>query len=127
MADALAYVCEHVTEIRDDLREGAGSDTGPLDRLLAAVPDGGDVGTCLEELHVRLQRDGDAQGLYGCVRGIGARLAGVSADLVGLRAGGIHRCPHRRCTRSHWQGEATGEPVCAVDGTPMPVTSPLQT
>ncbi|GAB2810272.1 hypothetical protein [Streptomyces daliensis] len=135
-ADALAYACAHADEIREALGAG-GAERGPLDEVLDAVRGGGDGEEALNRLHERLRSDGDARGLYGHVRGTGStggtggtgstggRIAGVSSAMDDEPGERLHVCPHRRCTRNHWASEVPcAPPVCAVDGTPLPLTAP---
>ncbi|MEO3749413.1 hypothetical protein [Streptomyces sp. B6B3] len=42
-AARLAVVCAYLEDIRRDLRQGPGGDEAPVDRVLAAVRDGGDL------------------------------------------------------------------------------------
>lgn len=116
-ADALAYFCAHMGEIRDQLRSGQPADDTPVDELLAAVRGGQDVTGAVRLLHQRLQASGDARGLYGRVRGTGAQLAGIGPAGRPLT---IHLCPHRRCTRHEWAASVSdAPPVCGVDGVPL--------
>lgn len=115
--EALAHFLTHVQEIRDELRTGPSGDDGPVDRLLTAVRDGGDVDAAVRLLHEHLQADGDPRGLYGRTRGTGARLAGIGSAARPLK---VYLCPHRRCLRHHWPQTASGgPPTCELDGTPL--------
>ncbi|MDT0573756.1 hypothetical protein RM704_41015 [Streptomyces sp. DSM 3412] len=119
-ADALAYFCTHVDEIRHQLRAGQSADDTAVDRLLAAARDGQDVGTAVRLLHERLQASGDARGLYGRTRGpniepAGIGVAGIDGDDRPLT---VLLCPHRRCTRHEWP-DADAPAACGVDGTPL--------
>lgn len=114
-ADALAHVCAHLEEIREDLREGPGGSDAPLERLLSRLRDGGEVTECLEALHAALQAGGDALGVHrSAARGLEA--AGIRRD-VPVEV--LYLCPSGRCSRHAWP-DRTGEvPVCAVDGRPL--------
>ncbi|NUR57766.1 MAG: hypothetical protein HOV87_03545 [Catenulispora sp.] len=108
---ALAYVCEHMDEVREDLAEaGQGSGSGAtvlLEELNVAFGAGQPVGAILDAIHTVLLDAGDVLGLYGRFdpdhRGqpSGLTVAGLSvrppeADEVVLL------CPSERCTRSSW-------------------------
>src|ERR1700754_3850187 len=92
----LARACHDAAEIRESL-ESAG-DTSPLDRLVVALRQGGDIGEPLWELHEALRRSGGALGLppLGLRGGYGRAPAGLGAarpvEVVFL-------CPNRVCTR----------------------------
>ena len=114
-ADALAYFCTRVEEIRDQVRAGGSTDDTSVDQLLAAVREGGDVGAAVRLLHERLQASGDARGLYGRTRSPGPEVAGIDG---GGRPVTVLLCPHRRCTRHQWPDTAAPQ-ACGVDGTPL--------
>jgi hypothetical protein len=108
--DALAYVCAHLEELRNDLCRDPEGDDGPLDRLLAAVRGGGDVDASLAELHAVMQAGGDALGVYGVTRGL--RPVGMGRDPVET----VYVCPAARCSRYWWLQAATTVPRCEIDG-----------
>ncbi|WP_344668329.1 hypothetical protein [Catenulispora yoronensis] len=108
---ALAYVCEHRDEIRQDLAAAApipgGSGTALLEDLAAALSAGLPVASVLDAIHNVLLDAGDVLGLYGRFdpnpRGqpSGFEVTGLpvrppDADEVVLL------CPSKRCTRSSW-------------------------
>jgi hypothetical protein len=115
-ADAVGYVCDHLADIRDHL-EHLG-DTGPLDRLLAAIRAGDDLTGPLDRLHELLVAEGDVLGVYGSTGRSGSpRPAGIP-DPVPAEA--VFLCPRRRCSRYRWPlpGQDAA-PSCDIDGTPM--------
>ncbi|MGW4994214.1 hypothetical protein ACWEQ3_42430 [Streptomyces mirabilis] len=108
--DALAYVCAHLDELRDDLRSDPEGGDGPLDRLLAAVRGDGDVDASLAELHAVMQAGGDALGVYGATRGL--RPVGLGRDPTET----VYVCPAGRCSRYWWPQAATTVPRCEMGG-----------
>ncbi|MEV5349728.1 hypothetical protein ACIG54_37320 [Streptomyces achromogenes] len=116
-AEGLAAVCAHLEEIRADLRSGPGGDEGPVERVLAAARDGGDVAGTLAVLHAVLQAGGDPQGLHGyadhprAVRGL--RPAGISTT----RTEPVYVCPAGRCARYWWPQPAVPVPHCEISST----------
>ncbi|MFJ8162345.1 hypothetical protein ACIRBY_15630 [Streptomyces sp. NPDC096136] len=106
---ALAYVCTHVEEIREDLLDTG--DAVPLDRVTAALHTDGDVSGPLDVLHARLQADGDAAGVYGSSRSV--RLAGTSAAGAGHT---VYLCPTARCSRWWWPQDTAPLPRCGIVG-----------
>ncbi|WP_392675827.1 hypothetical protein [Streptomyces sp. LN785] len=119
-AAALAYICAHLEQVRDDLRTGAGGDEGPLDQLLAAIGNGENLTDPLDLLHARLQADGDAAGIYGHTGNVAVtrnlRPAGVDrAGLTGA-AETVYLCSAARCARFEWPQPATPIPQCRISG-----------
>ncbi|UXY25985.1 hypothetical protein [Streptomyces sp. HUAS TT20] len=116
-AATLAYVCAKVEQIREDLCTGAGGDEAPLDQLLAAIRDGGDLTGPLDRLHHRLQADGDAKGIYGNIRN-GAAPHGLHP--AGIDASGppeiVYLCPVSQCSRYWWPQAAASVPQCQIRG-----------
>ncbi|MFD4231398.1 hypothetical protein [Streptomyces sp. NPDC058545] len=116
-AERLAAVCAHLKEIRGDLRSGPGGDEGPVERVLAAARNGGDVAGTLAVLHAVLQAGGDPQGLHGYTDQAGAirglRLAGINTT----RAEPVYLCPAGRCARYWWPLPAVPVPHCAISNT----------
>ncbi|MGQ0773243.1 MAG: hypothetical protein ACT4NY_02300 [Pseudonocardiales bacterium] len=118
--DAVAWVCTNVADIRGCLkREG---DTSPLDRLIAAVCDGGEVSELISELHIALQRCGDARGV-GSTRGgghyRGARPVGMD-DPPPVEV--VFLCPRGKCSRSWLPDPATPPstpPTCQLYSEPL--------
>ncbi|MCX5238981.1 hypothetical protein OG824_27655 [Streptomyces prunicolor] len=119
-AAAMAYVCVHLEQVRDDLRTGPGGDEGPLDRLLAAVGNGRDLTVPLDLMHARLQSDGDAAGIYGRINNGTAtrnlRPAGVDGAGHTGAAETVYLCPAARCARVWWPQAATPIPQCEISG-----------
>lgn len=117
----LAYVCEHIDEVRQDLAEaaldqGAGA-TVLLEELDVAFAAGRPVGAILDAIHAVLLDAGDVLGLYGRFdpdhRGqpSGLTLTGLvigppEADEIVLL------CPSGRCRRSSWRTQGH-VPRCA--------------
>ena len=100
-AQRLAAVCAHLKEIRADLRGGPGGDEGPVERVLAAARDGGDVAGTLAVLHAVLQADGDPLGLDGYTDHTGATRGLRPAGISTTRAEPVYLCPAGRCAR-YW-------------------------
>ena len=117
--DAVARVCAEEPQIRARL-ERAG-DTSPLDRLIAAVRDGGEVPERLDELHTALQRCGDALGVFGPTRRSGGGFR--SARPVGMGnlrpVEVVFLCPRGTCSRT-WRPDPVASPSapppCQVHG-----------
>lgn len=121
VTDAVARVCAEEPQIRACL-ERAG-DTSPLDRLIAAVHEGGEVSARLDELHAALQRCGDALGVFGpSRRGGGFR----SARPVGMGdprpVEVVFLCPRGTCSR-YWRPNPaeppSTAPTCQIHGEPL--------
>lgn len=86
VADAVARVCADEPDMRARL-ERAG-DTSPLDRVIAAVRDDGEVSGLLDALHAALQRGGTHSGYTdppGVVRAIAER-ATTSGWVIRVRS-----------------------------------------
>lgn len=121
VADVVARVCAEEPQIRARL-ERAG-DTSPLDRLIAAVRDGGDVAERLDELHVALQQGGDALGVFGPTRR-GGNFRGVRPDGMGARrpVEVAFLCPRGTCSRD-WRPDPiappSAPPICQVHAEPL--------
>lgn len=123
VADAVARVCADVPTIRARL-ERAG-DTSPLDRLIAAMRDGGEVAERLGELHTALQRCGDALGVFGSTRrggGYGGTLPGGMGDPNPVEV--VFLCPRGSCSRGWRPDPATSPspstpPTCQLHGEPL--------
>ncbi|MGP4051862.1 hypothetical protein [Streptomyces sp. 2A115] len=114
-SEALIYFFTHVEDLRSQLRGHESREA--VDGLLTAVRDDGDVDAAAKRLNERIRAEGDALGLYGRTRAIGAQLAGIGDA---GREQGIYLCPHRRCLRHHWADEtADSPPACDLDGTPL--------
>ncbi|MBE3012981.1 hypothetical protein IL992_27915 [Microbispora sp. NEAU-D428] len=112
-AAAIGYVCGHLADIREHLE--ALGDTGPLDRLLAAVRSGEEVAGPLDRLHGALVAGGDVLGVYGNA-GRGLRALAVEPDPGEF----VYLCPQRRCARYRWPSPGSGAaPSCEIGGTPM--------
>ncbi|MGV9633337.1 hypothetical protein ACWDO0_04095 [Nocardia rhamnosiphila] len=108
IAAGLAYLCEHLEDIRSVL-EDDGSDHGtPLNRLLAVVHSDGvtDLGVALDAVHTALQAGGDARGLYGHHRA--ATPIGVHHLEI------VYRCPLARCTGRTAAEVHDDPPRCAL-------------
>ncbi|MGI9003117.1 MAG: hypothetical protein ACR2GH_15910 [Pseudonocardia sp.] len=115
VADAVARVCTEEPGIRARL-DRAG-DTGPLDRLIAAVRDGDLVSERLDELHAALQQCGDALGVYGATRRGGYRSA-VPVGMGNPRAVEVlFLCPRGTCSRT-WRPDpstpSSTPPTCQL-------------
>jgi hypothetical protein len=121
VADAVARVCAEEPQIRARL-EGAG-DTAPLDRLMAAVRDGGEVAERLSALRAALQQAGDALGVSAPARrGEGFR----SVRPVGMGdprpVEVVFLCPGGSCSRRLRPDPAVPPltpPTCLLHGQPL--------
>lgn len=116
ISEGLAYVCQHLDQIRADLSYCDGSgDLGPLERLLAAVSESREIAGPLNALHDALLAGGDALGVYGHARDSGPR---------GLRPAGVderpvetvYLCPNGGCSRYGWPDATNGTPQCEISG-----------
>lgn len=121
VVDAVARACAGEPQYRARL-ERAG-DTSPLDRLIAAVRDGGEVAERVDELNDALQRGGDALGLFGPTRR-GGNFRGVRPDGMGAPrpVEVAFLCPRGTCSRD-WQPDPTAPPsappTCQVYREPL--------
>lgn len=122
VADAVARVCTDEPAMRACLQQAG--DTSPLDRVIAAVRDGGEVPGLLDALHAALQRGGDVRGVFG------SSLCGTSyrgARPVGLGdprpAEVVFLCPRGTCSRRwrpHPAAAPSTPPTCRLhDGEPL--------
>ncbi|QHY98252.1 hypothetical protein SSPS47_24355 [Streptomyces sp. S4.7] len=118
-AERLAAVCGHLEEIRADLRSGPGGDEDPVEQVLAAVQDGGDLAGTLAVLHAVLQADGDPQGLDGYTDHAGGIRGLQPAGISTTRAEPIYVCPAGRCARYWWPQPVVPVPKCAISSTPL--------
>ncbi|NBH09415.1 hypothetical protein, partial [Amycolatopsis sp. SID8362] len=81
IADAVAYVCENATRIRETLERGPVGGTARLDELFTALRAGNDAGEPLEAVHRALRRAQDAAGVFGRTRDAAmTSLAGIRRD-----------------------------------------------
>lgn len=115
VADALARMCADEAMIREQLEQTG--EVAVLDQVVAAVRAAADPRAQLDELHLALQRAGDALGLQGHgPRGTpGVRPAGLGAarpvEVVFL-------CPRGDCSRT-WRppsDQAATAAQCSVHG-----------
>lgn len=117
-AERLAIVCEHLEEIRKDLRNRPGGDDSPLERVLTAARNGRDLADPLALLHQALHTaNRDPHGLNG--------YADTGGSPRGLRPAGtddpptewVYRCPAAsRCARSCWPQATAAAPGCTISG-----------
>ncbi|MFD2415704.1 hypothetical protein [Amycolatopsis pigmentata] len=115
IADAVAYVCEHVDSLRTTLTSGPADGPRRLDELLTALRDEADPADHLEAVHRALRRARDALGVFGRNRDAPmATLAGVERDRPHEP---VLLCPRasRPCARFAWPGRGEA-PVCVVTG-----------
>lgn len=122
VVDAVARVCAEEPQFRARL-ERAG-DTSPLDRLIAAVRDGGgEVAERVNELHAALRQGGDALGLFGPTRR-GGSFRGVRPDGLGAPrpVEVAFLCPRGTCSRD-WRPDPitppSAPPICQVHAEPL--------
>jgi hypothetical protein len=113
----LAGVCAYLEEIRADLRGEPGGDEDPVERVLAAARDGGNVAGPLAELHAVLQAGGDPLGLDGYTDHAGATRGLRPAGISTARAELVYLCPEARCARYWLPLAAVPVPHCAISGT----------
>jgi hypothetical protein len=109
----LAYVCAHFDEISVALAEEGPDGDGlhALERLRSALRASGEFSDPLADLHLALQRAGDALGVYGHIRGVRSwPLAGFDqSEPFEI----VYRCPIGRCPRVVL-GPAVTLPRCEV-------------
>jgi hypothetical protein len=112
-AAALAYLCEHLAEIRATLGDVGTDASTPLQRLLAALRAGRseDIASALTAVHTALRVAGDAPGIFGHTRGLEA--LGVHSFEI------VYRCPLRVCNGRGEAEAAIDPPRCAVNGQPL--------
>lgn len=108
VADAVARVCADAPGIR--ARLDCAGDTSPLERLIAAVRDGGEVAERLSELHAALQRCGDALGVFGPTRRGGNYRGAHPVGMGDPRpVEVVFLCPRGSCSRD-WRPDPTTPP-----------------
>ncbi|MFE2267477.1 hypothetical protein [Streptomyces griseosporeus] len=116
VADGIAYVCEHLVEIRFRLARVGGASI--LECFLEELRAGNDVSARLDDIHFALQAGGDQLGLYGLTAGSGpGRSAGGSrSQRFGLPvpAEPVYLCPGRTCNRWWLPDERAVPPICEV-------------
>lgn len=114
---ALAYVCEHLHELRRYVHDTeADPDAGEpqlLDELIDALATGRPVTPVLDAIDAALRRAGDALGLYHGQRSV--QLPGIQPRMPG---GTLYLCPSRQCDRSTW-AQLGPVPRCAFSGRPL--------
>ncbi|MGW4412772.1 hypothetical protein ACWEJ6_52935 [Nonomuraea sp. NPDC004702] len=107
MADAVAYVCAHLEELRDEHPR-------LLRRVLAALKHGRDPVGPLRALHEAMLAAGDHLGLYGT-----RSLWPVGID-VSRSGEEVYLCPGRHgCSHYRWPDPVGDTPRCAISGDPM--------
>jgi hypothetical protein len=89
--DAAAYVCRSEERIRAGLL-AEGLDPAPLDAVLAALRDGGELAGPLDVLHGALRDSGDALGVFG--HQLRQVLPGIGGGPVEI----VYMCPQGRCS-----------------------------
>ncbi|NUP28333.1 MAG: hypothetical protein HOQ44_16870 [Nocardia sp.] len=110
---ALAYLCDHLAEIRATLGDTGTDGATPLQRLLTAVHAGRseDIGPAQNAVHTALRVAGDAPGIFGHTR---------SLEAVGVHSFEIaYRCPLQVCNGRGDAGAVIDAPQCAVSGRPL--------
>lgn len=118
IADGLAYVCEHVDQVRATLTRGPSGGLPRLDALLAALRNGEDPTAPLGELHRALLAAHDALGVFGRARDASMLTTpGIPADRPYVPVVLCPRTDHP-CARFAWP-EPGGTPVCKVVGDPL--------
>lgn len=118
VADGIAYVCEHLVEIRSRLARAGG--TSPLERFLEDLRAGNDVSALLDEIHFALQAGRDQLGVYGHTISSGPRRSASGSRSPGLGvpvpAEPVYLCPGGRCNRWWLPDERATPPECEVYG-----------
>jgi hypothetical protein len=108
-AAALAYVCEHLADIRSTLGDNSASLRRLLETAQTAPPQ--DLGVAVAAVHHDLRAAGDTRGLFGHLRGI---------EPLGLRSFHIiYRCPLARCTGRDGNQVNEHLPHCTLSGQPL--------
>ncbi|MET9547121.1 hypothetical protein ABZY36_17665 [Streptomyces sp. NPDC006627] len=122
-ADALAYVCANIDDIRDTLRDSGPEHMALLDELLTAACDNGDLGPLLDALHAVVQAGGDARGVYVWVSEVSTRglpcIGPATVPGFGPPSETAFLCPLRRCTRFWLPRAGEPEPCCEINGVPL--------
>ncbi|WP_405866520.1 MULTISPECIES: hypothetical protein [unclassified Streptomyces] len=114
IAVGLAYVCEHVDQVRTTLEQGPADGPARLDELVAALRAGEDPTALLDVVHRALREAQDALGVFGRTR------ASSMLTSAGIAAGAPYEpillCPRSAhpCARYAWPGN--GSRVCRVSG-----------
>lgn len=131
MGDALAYLCEHLDEVRGKLSRGRPTyEDGQEPALLQTIVHGlqadeqpSDLAAALEELHTALRWAGDALGLWGHLPGhIHGRdvrgdviLAGIARESAEI----LYLCPVGRCSGRRPEFGTVFPLTCSVVGAPL--------
>ncbi|MET9659595.1 hypothetical protein [Streptomyces sp. NPDC006510] len=118
-ADALAYVCAELPQLRSELQEEEPPDGMELlDRLAGAVSNGADTEPVLGRLHGHLQGGGDILGLYGRVghdsASRGLHISGAARNVPGASAETVYLCPARSCSRYFLPSGGDPVPRCLL-------------
>jgi hypothetical protein len=118
VADGIAYVCEHLVEIRSRLARVGGAST--LERFLEDLRADSDVSALLDEIHFALQAGRDPLGVYGHTISSGPRRSASGSRSPGLGvpvpAESVYLCPGGRCNRWWLPDERPTPPECEVYG-----------
>ncbi|MEE4418400.1 hypothetical protein [Streptomyces bugieae] len=109
----IAYVCDQLDRIRATLEAYGTDGAAPLERLLAALRAGGDLGPPLDVLHEALLAAGDAAGVNGRARGLTP--LGITSPAPDEW---VLLCPAGLCARHAWPDR--GEPPrCRISDRPL--------
>ena len=125
---ALAYVCGHFDQLREELRSvqlGSATEEPLLLRELRdALIAGRQCSAALDTLHAALLAAGDVLGLYGRIQ---ADARGLVCDEAARRVAGVDQatpppshevlyiCPVSQCSRYSWP-QSGPQPCCAMTG-----------
>ena len=117
VADAIAYVCENLAQLRATLNHGPVDGPRQFDELLAALRSGSDPVDLLEAVHRALRRAQDAVGVFGRNRDASM------TTLAGIRdhpREPVLLCPRvsHPCARYAWPDRGD-LPLCAVTDAPL--------
>lgn len=112
----IAYVCDQLDRIRATLEAYGREGAAPLERLLAALREGGDpdLGPPLEVLHEALLAAGDAAGVNGRDRGLTP--LGINPPAPDEW---VLLCPTGLCARHAWPDHGVETPRCRISERPL--------
>jgi hypothetical protein len=118
VAEAIAYICENLAQIREALNRGPADGPTRLDELLAALRTETDPIQALETVHRALRRAQDAVGVFG--RNRDAAMATLTGIHRVYQRESVLLCPRAEhpCARYAWP-DRTDIPRCAVTEAPL--------
>jgi hypothetical protein len=118
VAKGLAYVCGHLGELRELLKDDGADPSTPLGQLLNALQPGqaaADVSGSLDAVDAAVRKAGDAFGVYGFTSTRRGGPSGMEALQI------VFRCPLQRCTGRPADQVRGSTPVCAISPQRLPL------